>query len=360
MNRPDAGPVGALLGRLVLELGHPAGLAEAGDAAQHPGQLGVLGHLGLHEQRAPLRVEPDREQLGGRDPGALPQHRRVVPGRDRVQVDHAVEGVVGLLHGHPVAHRAEVVAEVERVGGRLDAGEHPGAARRERRTCRQFCQQVPGTAVPAPGLVRSSQPDQHDTRDGDWPTTKARATGRAATEQAMGELYHACYRRLVAQVYAFTTDLTEAQDVVQEAFARALARPRRPGRRGQPGGLAAHGRGQRRPPAVAAPQAARHDPAARPAGGPARSRPPPGPERADLRDALAAMPDDVPRGGRPALLRRPAGRRDRRDAGGAGRARSSRGCPGPGRRSPSSSATTARSSPRRAAPVPRLAEVSRA
>jgi RNA polymerase sigma-70 factor (ECF subfamily) len=49
-------------------------------------------------------------------------------------------------------------------------------------------------------------------------------TGRAATEQALGELYHACYRRLVAQVYAFTTDLSEAQDVVQEAFARALAR----------------------------------------------------------------------------------------------------------------------------------------
>ena len=38
------------------------------------------------------------------------------------------------------------------------------------------------------------------------------------------ELYHACYRRLVAQVYAFTADLGEAQDVVQEAFARALAR----------------------------------------------------------------------------------------------------------------------------------------
>ncbi|MEH1125892.1 RNA polymerase sigma factor [Micromonospora sp. CPCC 206061] len=44
-------------------------------------------------------------------------------------------------------------------------------------------------------------------------------------EEAMGELYHACYRRLVAQAYAFTTDLSEAQDVVQEAFARALARP---------------------------------------------------------------------------------------------------------------------------------------
>ena len=51
------------------------------------------------------------------------------------------------------------------------------------------------------------------------------AAGRPAAEQALGELYHACYRRLVAQVYAFTTDLAEAQDVVQEAFARALARP---------------------------------------------------------------------------------------------------------------------------------------
>ena len=40
----------------------------------------------------------------------------------------------------------------------------------------------------------------------------------------LGELYHACYRRLVAQLFAFTTDLTEAQDAVQEAFARALAR----------------------------------------------------------------------------------------------------------------------------------------
>jgi len=45
------------------------------------------------------------------------------------------------------------------------------------------------------------------------------------TEDELGELYRAGYRRLVAQLYAFTADLTEAQDVVQEAFARALARP---------------------------------------------------------------------------------------------------------------------------------------
>jgi len=50
--------------------------------------------------------------------------------------------------------------------------------------------------------------------------------GRQAPAQAVTELYHACYRRLTAQLYAFTGDLSEAQDAVQEAFARALARPR--------------------------------------------------------------------------------------------------------------------------------------
>ena len=43
---------------------------------------------------------------------------------DRVQVDDAVERVVGVLQRHPLLERAEVVAEMERVGRRLDAGEH--------------------------------------------------------------------------------------------------------------------------------------------------------------------------------------------------------------------------------------------
>lgn len=39
------------------------------------------------------------------------------------------------------------------------------------------------------------------------------------------ELYDATYRRLVGQLTAFTGSRSEAEDVVQEAFVRALARP---------------------------------------------------------------------------------------------------------------------------------------
>jgi RNA polymerase sigma factor (sigma-70 family) len=44
--------------------------------------------------------------------------------------------------------------------------------------------------------------------------------------EVIREAYQVYYRRLVAQVYALNADLPEAQDVVQEAFARVLARPR--------------------------------------------------------------------------------------------------------------------------------------
>jgi RNA polymerase sigma-70 factor (sigma-E family) len=37
------------------------------------------------------------------------------------------------------------------------------------------------------------------------------------------EIYEASYRRLVVQVYAVVGDLVEAEDAVQEAFARAVA-----------------------------------------------------------------------------------------------------------------------------------------
>jgi RNA polymerase sigma-70 factor (sigma-E family) len=113
--------------------------------------------------------------------------------------------------------------------------------------------------------------------------------GRSAAEAAVGELYHACYRRLVAQVYAFTTDLSEAQDVVQEAFTRALARPKGLSDVDNPEAWlrtvavnVVRRRWRRRK--LLDTILLRDRPIARVVEAP------PGPERADLRDALATLP----------------------------------------------------------------------
>ncbi|HEX2355641.1 MAG TPA: sigma-70 family RNA polymerase sigma factor [Micromonosporaceae bacterium] len=113
--------------------------------------------------------------------------------------------------------------------------------------------------------------------------------GRDATEAAVGELYHACYRRLVAQVFAFTSDLGEAQDVVQEAFTRALARPKGLSDVDNPEAWlrtvainVVRRRWRRRKLLDAI--LLRDRPVARVV------QAPPGPERADLRDALATLP----------------------------------------------------------------------
>lgn len=125
----DGGAVGALLGGLVLELGHAGGLAEAGEAVHDPAELGVLGDVALDEQGAVLGVETGGEQLGRGEPGVGTQLGGVLRDRDRVQVDDHVEGVVGLLEGDPLADGAEVVAEVERACRGLDSGEHAGTVR---------------------------------------------------------------------------------------------------------------------------------------------------------------------------------------------------------------------------------------
>jgi len=115
------------------------------------------------------------------------------------------------------------------------------------------------------------------------------ARGTGAVDEAMAELYHACYRRLVAQVYAFTSDLTEAQDVVQEAFARALARPQRLADVDNPEAWlrtvavnVVRRRWRRRQ--LLDTILLRDRPIAR------LVEPAPGPERTDLRDALAGLP----------------------------------------------------------------------
>src|SRR5271169_2096603 len=84
----------------------------------------MLGNVTLHEHDRPIRVKAGREQLCFGYPGASAQVRGVLRHSDRVQVNHAVHGVVRLLKCHRLAYGTEVVADMERLGGRLDAGEH--------------------------------------------------------------------------------------------------------------------------------------------------------------------------------------------------------------------------------------------
>ncbi|ONI78401.1 hypothetical protein BWI15_00540 [Kribbella sp. ALI-6-A] len=48
-----------------------------------------------------------------------------------------------------------------------------------------------------------------------------------AQDESLRDLYDGCYRRLVAQLYAICGNLGEAEDAVQEAFVRAVEKPRR-------------------------------------------------------------------------------------------------------------------------------------
>ena len=123
VEHPDAHRL--LAGGLLLELGHPAQLAERGDAVQYPGELGVGRHVALDEECAAGRVEPGGEEDRGRTAGPVGEAGRVVGHRDGVQVDDAVDRVVVVLSLHPMAHGPQVVAEMH-LAGRLDAREDPG------------------------------------------------------------------------------------------------------------------------------------------------------------------------------------------------------------------------------------------
>jgi RNA polymerase sigma factor (sigma-70 family) len=48
-----------------------------------------------------------------------------------------------------------------------------------------------------------------------------------AQNESLRDLYDGCYRRLVGQLYAICGNLGEAEDAVQEAFVRAVEKPRR-------------------------------------------------------------------------------------------------------------------------------------
>ncbi|WP_427889277.1 RNA polymerase sigma factor [Kribbella sp. GL6] len=58
--------------------------------------------------------------------------------------------------------------------------------------------------------------------------------GDGDTAGMVRELYEGCYRRLVGQLFAVCGNLGEAEDAVQEAFVRAVEKPRRFAQLGNP------------------------------------------------------------------------------------------------------------------------------
>ncbi len=113
----------AVLAGLLLELRHAVEPAHARDAVEHPGELGVLGHLALVEDDVLVRVDAAGDEGGGHLARRLRQLGRILPDRDGVQVDHAIDAVVALLQRHEFHDGAEIIAEVQ-VAGRLHAGKH--------------------------------------------------------------------------------------------------------------------------------------------------------------------------------------------------------------------------------------------
>ena len=109
---------------LVLELRHAAEIAHRSDGGEVPGELGVLAHVALDEQRRLLGVDAAGDEVEHEVVDVLAELFRVVRQGDGVGVDDAEHRLVraGLDLLAPRADGPQVVAEVQ-LSGRLDSGE---------------------------------------------------------------------------------------------------------------------------------------------------------------------------------------------------------------------------------------------
>ena len=173
--QPDARRCPRRPRRLVLELRHPAGLAEAGEAAEHPGQLRRARARGSGRTASRARGRrPAASSCAHADPGPLAQRVRVVLDGDRVQVDDAVERVVASPAAPPTAaaHRGSCRGGTSRRSAGCRTG-HGAAGWRG--TAPRVSSHRPGTTVASParrladrssrsGRARRGQPAIRATR----------------------------------------------------------------------------------------------------------------------------------------------------------------------------------------------------
>ena len=114
---------------LVLVGRHALEPAQRRDHRQQQMQLGVLGHVRLHEQGRDPGVQARGQPVDEHVVDVLLQPRRVlVAGGQRVPVGDEEVALVLVLQFHPVAQRAVKIAQMQRPGG-PHAGQHPACLR---------------------------------------------------------------------------------------------------------------------------------------------------------------------------------------------------------------------------------------
>ena len=225
MNSPTRRRAELAARALVLELRHPAGLAEAGEAAQHPGQLACSGTWLCTNNVAALRVEAAaRAAAAAATAGAPAQHRRVVRHGDRVQVGDEVEGVEARPASPPTA------------------GARPGSCRGGTSRPWAGCPDSTRSGAPArPGSTRRSHHAAHplNSRDPRAGRPAARRRRPAGARPIRGRLQCVpALRRAVGQ---------RARDPPQLTLRRHRRRRRAGGQRGRAGSVRSAARGPGRP-----------------------------------------------------------------------------------------------------------------
>src|SRR5215208_7015983 len=110
----------AVLAGLFFELGHPIEPAQPRHAVEYPGKLGVLRHLALVENNVLCGIYSGGEEGGGNLARIALQFTGVLPNGNCVQVDHAIDAIVRVLHLDEPPDCAEIIAEVE-IARRLNA-----------------------------------------------------------------------------------------------------------------------------------------------------------------------------------------------------------------------------------------------
>jgi hypothetical protein len=113
----------AVLARFIFELRHPVEPADARGAEKQPSKFCMRWHTRLIEQNGPVRVDAACDQRGRHLPRVVRKVFRLVVDSDRVKIGQKVElvAVIFILHPHPVADGAQIIAEME-IACRLDAG----------------------------------------------------------------------------------------------------------------------------------------------------------------------------------------------------------------------------------------------